>query len=84
MSEHSAVSSLGACRTPARWRLGEVDTSTDQGRRPTTLNNSGRWYLKAATAGMGLFPAVGPLWGWPTATGRVAPIAWTQTGSHFN
>jgi hypothetical protein len=24
MSEHSAVSSLGACRTPARWRLGEL------------------------------------------------------------
>lgn len=41
-SQHSAVSSLGLCPTPARWPRCGLPVSARLGRRRTTLNISGR------------------------------------------
>jgi hypothetical protein len=40
-SDHSAVSSLEACTTPARRASLCLDRPADEGRHPTTLNTSG-------------------------------------------
>jgi hypothetical protein len=51
--EHSAVSSIGVCKTPARMRLWPALMSVVEGRHPTNLNNSGPSRASGASSAVG-------------------------------